>query len=329
MEFKFIDLEEVTEGELLEILNYNTRCASFTKKEIEKLKQATTPSDGKINVVLQKEEVKEELNIATNNDFEEEVDYYLSDFRALSDDEIEEKISEVIPSRKNDHYREIMMRMSAEILRDIKEIDEIIISEKDEMNEEELNDYESEKALAKKKFELLSKRIKKSEVNKELEEDEEGQDNTLLFVTTASGNPRVLNDLKDIPQSYYDGFLELFKSIKDGSFKNVKRFIELDALRGTCEVKDFKIRVAFVRLRKDRYAIISAFMKKSDNDLGYREPLKHKVKDFKNRVKDRMKELMDDPDYLEENKFIEAEVFRILGDENTKEVQKVKRGDEV
>lgn len=328
MEFKFTDLDDISESELIEILDYNTRCASFTRSEIAKLKQATAPSDCNINVVVQKEKKVEETNVTINTDFEEEVDYYLSDLRALPVDEIEEGINEVIPSRKNDHYKEIMMRMGAEMVRDIKEIDEIIISDKDKMSEAEIRGYEDEKAIAKKKLELLSKRIKRKEDIVDSEEDEEKIDNKLLFVTTESGNPRVLSDLKCIPHDYYEGFIELFNSIKDGSFKNVKRFLEIDALKGASEVKDFKIRVAFIRLRKDRYAILSAFMKKSDNDLGYREPLKHKMKDFKARVKDRMKELMDDPDYLEANKLIEEEVFRILGDENTKAVQKVKKGDE-
>ena len=324
MEFKFVDdLDTISENDLIETLNYNVRCAKYTRNEICKLRQATTPSEGNISVIVKKEE-NNEVEPVVDYDFEEEVDYYLTDFKNISEEKLETSIDHVLPKRKNPHYKNILLRIMSEMERDIIEID--VIVNKWDMDEKERAGYENEKQICERRLELLRERINKNNSNDDLETED--IDNTLIFVPTPAGNIRVLEDLKAIPQDYYSGFLELFKSIKDGSFKNVKRFLEIDTLKGACEVKDFKIRVMFIRLQYDKYAILTAFMKKSDNDMGYRRPLEIKMKDYRNNASKLIKEKMDDPEYLQMNKEIEEELFRILG-EKEKAVQKVKKGDEV
>jgi len=329
MEFIFKDTSDLTEKELIELLDHNTRCAAFTRREIDKLRQATTSSDCNINVVIQKEKEVEEIMVTVDTDFEEEADYYLSDLRALPDDEIEKRIGEVLPARKNNHYKEIIMRLSAEMVRDIKEIDEIIVSDREIMCETDIQGYEAEKAIAKQKLELLNKRLIKTENT--LDEEDDTKENDLIFVTTESGNPRVLSDLKSIPQDYYPGFIELFDSIKDGTFKNVSRFVGHEKLLGASEVKDFKIRVVFIRLTSDKYAILTAFMKKVDNDTGYRNSIIYKLKDYnKNKTHDKLLELIKNPEFIKANKEIEKELYRMLGkEEKENNKQKVKKGDKV
>ena len=43
MAFKFVDISDLTEGELIEIIEDNTKTAAFTREEIRKLKAAAKP----------------------------------------------------------------------------------------------------------------------------------------------------------------------------------------------------------------------------------------------------------------------------------------------
>ena len=86
------------------------------------------------------------------------------------------------------------------------------------------------------------------------------------------GNIRVIDEIEKISKSspeFCSEFLELFQSIQDGSFKRVKRFLNNNKLVGISEVRGFKPRVVFDRIGKNDYAIITAFLKKCDNDRGY------------------------------------------------------------
>ena len=67
-----------------------------------------------------------------------------------------------------------------------------------------------------------------------------------------------------LTKDFYPSFLELIKSIEDGTFKGVKRFTNNHDLLGVNEVKAHQVRVGFVRLAVDTYALITAFVKKSD-----------------------------------------------------------------
>ena len=325
MEFKFVDVDDISEDDLISVLDYNRRCANKVRNEISKLKEVTTVfqkgdfnSKNNFSYLLKNDENKENKRII-DVDFEGEVDYYLSDFKLLEINDLESNIDQVLPSRKNSNYKRIIMRIISEMIRDIKELNEIIVSESN-MSSNDLKEYRDEILCCRKKIELLKLKISKSsnENINTLEDEDEEIENTLIFVPTLRGNIRVLDDLKNIPVDYYAGFLGLFKSIKDGSFKNIKRFTEIDVLRGAIEVKDFKIRVVFTRLSKNKYAILSAFMKKTDNDLAYRRPLEIKMQDYKNNIYKIIMEQLDNPEYLEYNKKIEEELFRILGENEDK-----------
>ena len=116
----------------------------------------------------------------------------------------------------------------------------------------------------------------------------------------------------------------MLQSIKDGTFKSVKRFTSGSELSGLCEVKDFKVRVVFMRLNKDSYAIISAFVKKSDNDKAYRASLFKKYSDFK-LVEDELIDSLSDESFIRLHKTHEEEVFRKLNQSADKTLPLIKR----
>ena len=153
-------------------------------------------------------------------------------------------------------------------IKNMNEINEFIELEYDNLSEEELKEFRSEIKSEQTKLEILKSVLTKDEKQKEIEQIK----NKLIFVPTSGGTPRILEEIEDIPVDYYEGFLGLFQSIIDGTFKGVERFASTNnTLAGISKVKDFKIRVAFDRIDKDKYAVITAFTKKSDNAKSYLE----------------------------------------------------------
>jgi len=287
------------------------RRASIKKKEIDKLKSAMAST--KIKIVEVKEEIEEDVItkeiIDTSEDFEIEVEYYLSELSKASDDEIED----ILPTRSNYHYENIMLRLMAEITHDISDIKEMMIT--DNMSKEELDEFKEEIINLGRRRNIIKKSL--LEVEKE---DTITKSNKLIFMPISGNNKiRIFDELKDIPQEEFEGFLELLASIKDGTFKNIKRFVNNDSLKGALEVRGYQRRVVFQRLSKDCYAIITMFVKKTQNDRGYQQQLKYKYGEYKNMEKE-LKEKIKEEEFLEENKKYEEELFRLL--ENSKGVNK-------
>ena len=323
MEFKFVDISDLTEQDLIEVLNHNVRCAEFKRKEIDKMEKATASSEIEITDIPQEPAKVKEKKEIIDEDFEDEIDYYLSDFRNASLEELNEDYEEVLPSRKNGNHKKIILRIIAELNKDIKEINEMITSEIESMSSKELTDYKKEVDELTARIAILKKALKEE---KEDTNTDNKKENTVIYAPTETGNIRILDDFKSIPSDYYEGFIELLDSIKDGSFKNIKRFKNNEALKPALEVKGFQIRVVFFRVAKNTYIVLTAFIKKTDNNAGYRKPLEIKVTNYKNVIAPKLKKLITDKEFLEENRKTDEEVYRVLNEAITRQ-ERIK-GDE-
>lgn len=258
MEIRIIDIATATSEELMETLDENNRTVTLMSKEIEKLKEVASKerkividSPIKPYVELSEEEEEEEDSL------EEELSYYVENFNNATLEELTESTDDILPSQENPNYQNIMLRLQIELLKSIKEVNDMI-KETGKSNQEELEYYKEELQQLRKKLDLL---------NSPVEKDTKGEDqrkNILIFAPTPSGNIRVLEDIeKRIPHEYYAGFQGLFESIQTGRFKNVRRFVASNAkTAGFSEVKDHKIRVVFDRIGPHAYVVITAFMKK-------------------------------------------------------------------
>lgn len=318
MEFQVIDINQVVDvNELLEVINANAKVANFYRGEITKMQAAakhTIHTTSQIESEKEEYEDVEELTETSDekSDFEEEVEYYLTQLRELAPDNIEEKISEVLPVRKNKNYKKIILRLKLESLKNIKELEEMISECLLLGEQDEIESFKQEILSEKKIISLLDNALlPQTEIKQQADEQEE---NNLIFVPTTGGNIRVLDEIDHIPEEYYEGFYELFRSIKEGTFKNVKRFKNHSTIAGISEVKDFKIRVVFTRLDKNSYAIISVFMKKHQNDKAYNEALKSKIGDYRS-IADTLKKNLQDEEFVALQRQYEEELFRKLGKE--------------
>ena len=313
MSIDFNNMEDMSIDEILSFLDAKRISADKKREEIKKLRSAIEST--KIVKRDTFEDVISENNIGVvecDDDFDKEVEFYLSDFLDLKVYD-KESIEDVLPSRSNYNYERIVLRIMAEITHDIKDIREIIISDS-VMDKDDLEEY---------KEELLSLTNKRDTLREILlyEEDEidNNKQNTLIFLPIKGTEEfRIFDELKSIPQEEYAGFLELFESIKNGTFKNIRRFINNKSLNGAIEVKGHHIRVVFQRLSKDCYGIVSMFMKKTQNNNEYRSTLINRYTEFKSMEKE-LKEKIKDQDFILKNKQLEEKLFAILSSSKVNE----------
>lgn len=260
LEYKSLDINQASEDEITTIIKENNRTYKLMLAEIKSLKEAAQKNtksqhQSTISITTEKLFPPEELK---DTDFENEVDYYYALIKELGEENLEEKLIEILPSRKNYHYEKILFRIRAEIMRNIKGIKDLFNEEG--ISLEETPAFKDEVTLELKKLDII---IKEQQTKETLSEEYIDKNNNLILAPTTGGNIRILDEIEKIDTEYYERFYKLLNSIKDGTFKNVRRFLNYDDLAGLCEVKDFKVRVLFKRLDKNSYAIISAFVKKN------------------------------------------------------------------
>ena len=301
----FIDTDTITDDEeLLKALKHNNKVSSSMKqeiKEMEKLDEANKKMSFKI----------EKQNFEEDDEYEEEQDedsdylYYYEPIKDVSEDisitELEKIIKENLPSKNNPNYFKIISRMMAEILKEIMEYEEI---KSDSIGEKEIIE-ETQKLidLNKRKINFI-RSTKEKETN-----EEEVKENNLYFLKTTSGNIYCLNDLDKIKNEYYESFEELFKSIKDGTFKRAKRLnsnnLKTSSLSG---VRGFKTRVLFDKLDENNYIIIMCVVKKCNYDNGYKKSLETRGLTYR-AMKPKILSQKNSEESKTENKDIEKKLF--------------------
>ena len=309
MKFKKINIDNTTEEELLSVLKENANINKQIKEQIQKMNKVTESSKIEIKEVTSIPLICPEIEEKEENDFIDELEYYVSEFKKLDWTDIEDKIDDVLPAQGSYNYTSIVLRLIVEVSKDIKDINEIITEEEDALSDEELKEYKDEVLVLNNTISILKGKLKEDTniIEPTIKE------NKIVFTPTSLGNIRVFDELKDIPQEYYEGFLGLFNSIKNGSFKNFRRFENNNKLAGLVEVKDFQKRVAFVRISEDTYLIVSMFTKKNQNNNGYRKALEAKYAESKSMI-DTIKKNIDNEEFMKLQKEYELELFRLLGE---------------
>ena len=296
MEFLKIT-DKMTSSELIHVLEENLAIASSMRREINNLKEEPYK-------VIEHEQTKEkiETHLADKEDeedsFEDEVEYYLDDYKKLIEVN-EENIRDILPSRSNYDFEKIVLRLMSESLKEIKELSELIDLEADkEVLEEIKENIEKEQE----KINILKRILFQKE-----EKEENREKNNIILVPTLSGNIRILDDLEHLPEETYDGFKELIDSIENNTFKGVKRLVEYLI----SEVRGDGIRILFGRLNRNTYALITAFQKKTTANSGYREFLKGRESSYK-QVIDYLKDNLEDEDFLNENEENKEKLYKLL-----------------
>ena len=315
MEIRILDPNSSLD-EMLEVIEDNIRTTTQTREEISKLKLQSKRTKKQEAVIKPKKKETTEKEPYCDIDFEEEMEYYLADYKSLREDNLEEDLLSILPSKKTYRYKDIILRLIAESLKEIKEVNELI--SKENFSSEELTDLRSIILLEKKKIAILKQQLKHKDEAEEIEE----VNNEIILVPSLTGNVKLIEDLEHIHPSNYEAFLELVESIKNGTFKGVKRFTNNVRFAGISEVRGFQVRIAFARIGKNKYALITAFTKKCDNDKGYRDSLSQKLSDYRLQ-EEKLKALAEDEEFLRENNLNVERLYALLGKEEETTLKEV------
>lgn len=325
MEFIILDLDdEISSEEIFEVISKNHNTSMLMDKEVKKLKELSSKSTKRVendNKTPEKEMIYDEVD-EVNSELDDKVDYYNYLISSIDDcEDLQDQIESSLPNPNTGDYKTIVLRLKLKLLKRIKETADFISECREEFDDEDLEEYKEEIRLCSKKLEIL-----KSESNEEVNENKTSTKNNFFFPVSSMGNIRVIDEIEKISKSspeFCSEFLELFQSIQDGSFKRVKRFLNNNKLVGISEVRGFKPRVVFDRIGKNDYAIITAFLKKCDNDRGYKDSLELKIQKYMSQ-RDNIVKRLNNPEYRALNEQYTNELFGKLGynKEDSKSIEK-------
>jgi len=283
------------------ISQHNDKSYEELKKKLKKYQQIlqeqqTTVNNNPLKEVKPKK--KEEIQTEKTSNFYKNLLY------------TKENIEYFLPKPNAVHFNYIMNLLIKEVLKEIMEWQNIISKD---LSEQEITEY-TEEIEAKKS--LLNRLIQYRDQKIDINEEEQQLENKLVYLSSTSDGYYVLSDMKKLELEYYASFLELLKSIKNGTFKNFKPFTNNNKLNGIYEVKDFKTRIVFKRLKEDIYIILAMFIKKTDNDLAYRTYLQNRVAIFQANQEKILANILDE-NFMQEQHLLTENVELTLtrGDE--------------
>ena len=320
------NLKEINQNQSLDIIEENIlenidTLNKLTKKikEIEEsnAKEQNEFISSKENRI--KENTKKEKNIIENDDENsliEEINYYYLQIKDLdiNKENYLEKLIQELPSKRNGNYYDIILGINTFLMKEINEIKNFLETEKDIITKEELRDFKQDIIEIQTKINSIIKLSNSNDL--EIENSKEEVHNNIVFLETESGNIYAKNDLFSnyVPPEYYEGFLELIRSIEDGTFKNVKYLTSgNNKTAGISEVKGFKKRVIFDRVGYNTYAILGIFIKKSDKDKSYLEPLKNRIAIYRRNRDYIVRQIQNEDDYLDEQRKVLDDIYQLLG----------------
>lgn len=319
MNFRILDLNKTSEQELLECIDKNIMVAKMYREEIARLKALSSSIQSKIEVEEKKEPLQPTpTSKEKDEDFEDEVDYYFEAIHSLTSKELISHLEDFLPSKKNPSYKKLMYRIQAEILREIKEVKDFIALES--LSPEEESELREEITLSELKIDKIVAILNRKE---EQEIEEVLEENNLIFIPTQTGRIRVFDELESMPIEYYDELYDLFSSIKNSTFKGVKRF-HGNHLARVSEVKGKLMRVVFDRVDKNTYAILTMFAKKFDTSLAYRASLESVIQSYV-PTRDTIIENLSNPEFVNLHKDLEIELMQKLSPSKEKPPVKTKK----
>ncbi len=313
---KITDFSTMSIEDIITEIEQNQRKASTMKAEIEKIKL------GDINNIasdIKKDELPTSPTIVTadypsiteesTSILEEDIDFYYQNLKKLiNSPDLYEKIKDILPSKTDYTYNEVIRGIKLRFLKDINENYQIINYFKEDISAADLEEFKTQITLDNEKIKLINLIQNKKEPSVTVNEKTV---NELIFTTTSGGNIRALEEINYISQEFYSSLKILLDSIIDGTFKNLKHFNNHNDLVGVSQVKDYQTRVVFKRIGKNAYAIITMFIKKSDNDKGYKLNLINRINEFRNQ-EDRLKQSLDNEEFIAENRHYKEELYNIL-----------------
>lgn len=313
--------------EMISILKYNRTVASDMARQNAYLKEANACiSNFQAKYDEQEVEYQDKENIGQEN----LEDLYTMFYKPILDLEVtptlKQDIIELLPDRKSKYFYSIVGRIKLELLKAETEYLELFRSVVDdhlfsEELQKEISSYRQKNDIISHYLSSLQEEI----LDKDNLAEEEIKSNQLIYLPTPSGNLYVNNDLLAIPTEYYSSFRDLFLSIQNGTFKNLKR-LNKDSIKKTSvvEVKDYQSRIVFDRIGSNRYIILSVFIKKVDWNNENRLSLINRV-DMYRSIENRLSTLVNDAVFMKNQEEISQNILEALKNNDREKIKALGR----
>ena len=176
----------------------------------------------------------------------------------------------------------------------------ITLEQELEFSDNDMKEYIKEeiKNLLLKK-EICNELLQHAKENESIEEEPETNTRkNIIFATTESGNICIENDIKALPEEYFEEVITMLQNLQNGIEENnqekAKTMTTVNKkMAGIHSVKEFKVRLYYKRLSSDTVYALIVRMKKSDNDaLDRKEAIRRATQrqkqylQLKNKIKD-------------------------------------------
>ena len=318
------NIYELSEEELNAIIKKNIEKAKQMKQELKRKEKPELTTIKKLEEGL---EVYNDLckeKCEENEEFDE-YKYYYEAIKNIkpnaTDKEIEEIIFQNLPTKNNSKYFKIISRIVVEINQEISEYFELLsITTEEDLTgryeeayiatEDLKNEIHNYIQLNKKKLLIINK----NHQNQKLEQ-QKNQENKIIFLESKSGKSMPIEDLKNIDIEYYEAFYELYDSIKQGTFKKVKRFTSTNQkINGVAEVRGNKVRIIFARINVDTYIILQLLVKKCDKNAEYKNNIISRFNHYQIQIEEIINKINDE-NYLKQQEEYTKEFEKVLSKE--------------
>lgn len=293
-----------------EVYDYNNRMLALMKEENKKLERiiskVLTIKEGKLLVIPKKEESKDDDTVITLDINAKE---YIT--RIKSCDNLDE-IKSLLPAKSSLNYTHIVNIVILSLFEDIIDYKKMLQEDKKNMTTEEIDFFKNEINGLLLKVEYLKRlnvvaikplKIKNTAINQ------------FIFLQTSIGNYSIYSDIKELAPEHYYLFLTLLTEMENGKFRNKKALNNNNEIQNTMEVKYNQARITFISLGNHKYAILDMFIKKVQSDAAYKASLKNKYDLYKDNSKV-ISSLLDNKDFLEQNRKVYKQVIEILNKED-------------
>lgn len=290
--------------DLLKQIENDTISASTMRQKIEALK--IEPPTRTPVVAATVPCPKSADSVELEDDADEDFLIYWTEYFQFSGDSLEE-LATILPSRDDYCYEDIILRLKAESLREIKDLS--------------ICGYEDPSFREVAEQSIVKERQKIAMLDQLLEMEEETsldepELNQIILAPNVNGRIMFSDDLSSlIPNDYFDEVYDLLGTIIDGTFKGSKQFnrgTNSPVIGGCCEVKGKKVRILFRRINKNMYGVYAVFLKKVMNDKGYRNLLNSRNFAYL-MVEEKIRELVNNSEFMAQNDQELLEVWKTLG----------------
>lgn len=121
----------------------------------------------------------------------------------------------------------------------------------------------------------------------------------VVFLMYNEDKSYIERDLEDIREEYYNDFYSLLESIKNGTFKQIKKFANVRRdLYSFTEVKKYQTRIFFTKLDNNTILICGAMVKKVDSSKHYFDYLVNRTKSLNNIDLNSIKECLNNREFI-------------------------------